>query len=183
MNFKEFIGKEIEPTPALILTINEGVVEVNIAPLVQNLLLEGSTSSRYSIDVNFRTKIKEILEAYAKITLGYVSAGLKQAGYHIKHVFEETPLRLLVSSRNWDDGEWSGIVTFSPKDGGQFFISKGFYNKDRRTVSIQSTHKCSGDSAADITKEMRNLMHSVKGEKDRHLEKLKPVPMKRGPKR
>lgn len=146
-------------------------------------LIEATTASRYAVDVNFRSQIKEILEAYAKIALGFVSAGLKQNGYHVKHVFQESPLRILISTRNWDDGEWIGVVSFNPKhDGGSFIISKGFFNKDRKTVSIQSSKKCNGDSAAEITKEVRNLMHGLKNEKDRHLEKLKPLPLKRGPK-
>ena len=90
----------------------------------------------------------------------------------------------MVSSRNWDDGEWVGIVSFNPKhDGGCFVVSKGFYNKERRTASIQSSSKCQGDSAAEITKQLRNIMHSFKGKKDRHQEKLKAVPLKRGPKK
>ena len=150
----------------------------------QSVVLEYTTASRYSVDVNFRTKIKEVLEAYAKISLGYVSAALKQNGYHIKQVFEESPLRIMVSSRNWDDGEWAGMIHFHPDhDGGTFVISKGFYNRDRNTVSIQSSVKAEGDSAADITKQVRNMMHNLRGQKDRHIEKLRPLPMKRGPKR
>ena len=146
--------------------------------------MEGNTAGRYSIDVNYRTKIPEVLENYAKIALGFASAALKQDGLHVKHVFEEKPVRILISSRNWDDGEWAALVHFHPEhDGGSFIISKGFYNKDRRTVSVQSSKKCDGDSAADITREIRNMMHSFKGQKDRHLEKLKPINMKRGPKR
>jgi hypothetical protein len=108
---------------------------------------------------------------------------MKQSGYHIKHVYESKPIRILVSSRNWDDGEWIGIVAFNPEhDKGCFVISKGFFNRDRKSVSIQSTKKCSGESAAEIVSELRTMMLSLKNEKDRHLEKLKPVPLKRGPK-
>lgn len=142
-----------------------------------------STSARYSVEVNFRTKIENVLHAFAKICLGYVSAALKQDGYHVKQIFEDNPLRILVSSRNWDDGEWVGLVSFNPKhEGGCFVVSKGFYNKDRRTVSVQSSHKCSGDSAAEVVVDLRNLMHNVKGQPDRHREKLKGVQLKRGPK-
>jgi len=42
--------------------------------------------------------------------------------------------------------------------------------------------KCSGDSASEITKQVYNMMHDLKGKPDRHAEKLKPVPLKRGPK-
>lgn len=144
-------------------------------------LVEAVETSRYSIEVNYRTKTDEALEGFAKICLGYVSAALKNQGYHTKHVFDEKPLRLLVSSRNWDDGEWAGVITWNSEHA-CFVISKGFYNKDRKTVSIQSSKKCSGDSAADLAKELHNMMHHLKDEPDRHLPKLKPVPLKRGPK-
>lgn len=145
-------------------------------------LIEAVETSRYSVEVNYRTTSKESLEGFAKICLGYISAALKNHGYHTKHVFTEKPLRLLVSSRNWDDGEYCGVVTWNDTHS-CFVISKGFYNKDRRTVSIQHSQKCSGDSAADVTKELHNMMHQLKDQPDRHIEKMKPVPMKTGPKR
>jgi hypothetical protein len=61
-------------------------------------------------------------------------------------------------------------------------VSKGFYNKDRNTISIQHSTKCSGNSASELTKELVNTMHHLKNQPDRHQEKLKPVPLKRGPK-
>lgn len=146
-------------------------------------LMEAVTSTRYSIEVNFRSSKNEMLEAFAKICLGFVSAAIKQSGYHIKHVYDESPIRILVSSRNWDDGEWIGMVSFNPNvDNGSFFISKGFYNKDRKTVSIQNSQKCKGTSASEITRDLRNMMFQLKSEPDRHAEKLKGVPLKRGPK-
>ena len=146
--------------------------------------LNEATATRYSIEVNYRSTVKEVAEMFAKICLGYVSAALKQSGYHVKHVYEDKPIRILVSSRNWDDGEWAGVVSFnSDHEGGCFVISKGFYNKDKRTVSVQSNKKCAGDSAAEIATELRNLMNTVKGEPDRQREKLKPGLLKRGPKR
>lgn len=149
----------------------------------QGILVEGTTTSRYSVEVNYRTDIKETLEAFAKICLGYVSAALKQSGYHVKQVYDQKPIRIIISSRNWDDGEWAGIVHFHPEhEGGSFIISKGFYNKETKTVSVQSRKKCDGDSAAEIAKELRNMMYSLKGVKDRHMEKLKGAPLKRGPK-
>lgn len=147
----------------------------------QENLTEAVETSRYAVEVNYRTTRQEALEGFAKICLGYVSAALKNHGYHTKHVFTEKPLRLLVSSRNWDDGEWAGVVTWN-SDHNCFVVSKGFYNKDRRSVSIQHSKKCDGDSAADVTKELHNLMYNLKGQPDRHIEKLKPVPLKRGPK-
>jgi hypothetical protein len=171
MNFKEFEN--------MFSSIKE---DTSLSDWVRSILTE-TTATRYSIEVNFRSDTKEVMESFAKIALGYVSAAMKQNGYHTKHVYDVKPLRLLVSSRNWDDGEWIVICTFNPEhDGGSFIISKGFYNKDKRTTSIQSSHKCGGNSAADITKELRNLMHSLKNVPDKHQEKLKGVNLKRGPK-
>lgn len=138
--------------------------------------------SRYSVEINYRTKKSEALEGFAKICLGYVSAALKKYGYHTKHVFTEKPLRLLVSSRNWDDGEWVGLVSWNG-DQECFVVSKGFYNKNKRTVNIQKSEKCSNESAAEIAKDLNNLMNSLKDTPNKHTEKLKPVPLKRGPKK
>ena len=144
-------------------------------------LNEATTATRYSVEINYRSTIKEVAESFAKIALGYVSAAMKQNDYHVKHVFEEKPIRILVSSRNWDDGEWVGLVSWNPEHK-CFIVSKGFYNKDRKTVSVQSSEKCKGDNAFEITKQVYNMMHDLKGKPDRHMEKLKPVPLKRGPK-
>lgn len=144
-------------------------------------LIEAVETSRYSVEVNYRTTGEEAMEGFAKICLGYISAAMKKNNYHTKHVFTEKPLRLLISSRNWDDGEWTGCVTWHPNEK-CFAISKGFYNRDRKTISIQSTQKCAGNSAAEITKELVNTMHSLKNMPDRQTEKLKAVPLKRGPK-
>lgn len=145
------------------------------------VLLEGAESTRYSVEVNYRTSMKDAQEAFAKICLGYVSAALKNSGYHVKLVFDEDPLRVLVSSRNWDDGEWVGIVSFNPQHH-SFFMSKGFYNRDRKTVSVQNSQDVKGTAASDIATELRNMMHHLKNVPDRHREKLKAVPLKRGPK-
>ena len=145
-------------------------------------LVEASENSRYSVEVNYRTTGDEALEGYAKICLGYVSAALKNAGYHTKHIYTEKPLRLLVSSRNWDDGEWTGCITWHPEHK-CFVLSKGTYNRDRNSISISKSEKCSGKSAAEISKEVINTMHQLKQEPDNHKEKLKPVALKRGPKR
>ncbi len=149
-----------------------------IKPSVIN---EGVTNTRYSIEVNFRSKSDEVLDGFAKIALGYVSAGLKQHDLHVKHVYTEKPIRILVSGRNWDDGEWVCVVTWNESHK-CFIIAKGFYNKDRNTVSVQSSERCKGDNAFEITKHVYNMMQSLKNKPDRHLEKLKPVNLKPGPK-
>ena len=123
-------------------------------------LVESVEVSRYSVEVNYRTTTDEALEGIAKITLGYVSASLKKHGYHTKHVFTEKPLRLLVTARNWDEGGHTGLVTWNPEHH-CFIVSQGFYNKGRKTVSITSSKKCSGNSAADIAKELHNTMYSL----------------------
>ncbi len=147
--------------------------------LKSGVLTEADT--RYSVEVNYRTNVNEVLKNYAKICLGYASAGLKRKDFHVRQVFEESPLRILVSSRNWDDGEWVGLVSWN-ENKHSYVISTGFYNKDRKTVSIQQSKECSANSAADIVNEVINLMHGLKEKPDRHVEKLKKVPLKRGPK-
>lgn len=147
----------------------------------QPSLLESASATRYSIEVNYRSKPDEVLEAYAKIALGYVSAGIKQHNFHVKHVYTESPIRILVSTRNWDDGEWVVVVSWNNHNK-CFVISKGYYNKDRRTVSVQHSEKCKEESAAEITKLVFNMVNDLKDKPDRHLPKLKPVPLKRGPK-
>lgn len=148
--------------------------------------LKGQTNlneadTRYSVEVNFRSRTKEILHNAAKITLGYASAALKKAEFHVKQVFEEEPLRILVSVRNWDDGEWICLVSWNSKDN-CYIISKGFYNKDRKSVSVQQSHKCEAENASEITNAVKNVMHSLKDTPDKHVEKLKKIPLKTGPK-
>lgn len=169
LNFKNWLDLEIIETTSLKQWL---------------LLTESTDATRYSIEINYRSNIKEILSHFAKICLGYVSANLKQNNLHVKHLYDVDPVRLLVGSRNFDDGEWVVAVTFNPKhEGGCFVVSKGFWNKDRKTVSIQYSKKCSGDSAAEIAKDVRNMMHELKNKPDRFKEKMKSVKMKRGPKR
>lgn len=144
-------------------------------------LNESVSSTRYSIEVNYRTNVEETLQAFAKIALGFVSAGIKQHDFHVKHVYTDSPIRILVSSRNWDDGEWVGVVSWHEKDK-CFVVSKGFYNKDRKTVSVQKSEKCKGDNAAEITKHVYNMMKDLKGKPDKHAPKMKSVPLRRGPK-
>jgi hypothetical protein len=143
--------------------------------------LNESTTAKYSVEVNYRTNTKEVLENYAKIALGYVSAIIKSHDLHVKQVYDEKPVRILVSERNWDDGEWCIVVIWNTEHN-CFVASKGFYNKDRATVSIQKSEKCVGDSASDVAKHVMNMMHNLKDEPNRHAAKLKPVPLKRGPK-
>ncbi len=138
-------------------------------------------NSRYSVEVNFRTRTEEVLLMAAKITLGFASAALKKADFHVKQVFEVTPYRILVTQRNWDDGSWTVVVSWDEKNH-CYMISKGFYSKDRKTVSVQKTEKCKAENASEIAAEVKRMLHSLKNEPDRHIEQLKKVPFKRGPK-
>jgi hypothetical protein len=144
-----------------------------------------SATSRYSVEVNFRTKQKEVLEQAGKITLGYVSAALKNHNppYHVKQNFEQNPIRIVVSTRNFEEGEWVGILAFHPTDNGKYVIANGFYNRGMKTVSLQTWKDAQGDSPAELAAEMINVMAELKGRTDRHLPSLKPVPLKRGPKK
>jgi hypothetical protein len=144
-------------------------------------LEESVDASRYSISVNYRTNPEEVLDAYSKISLGYISAAMKNYGFHTKHVFTEQPYRLIVASRNWDDGEWVGLVSWDHKNK-CFVISRGFYNKANKTASIIKTEKCAGTTASEVSKELYKLLQDFKEQPDRFKEKLKPVSLKRGPK-
>lgn len=145
------------------------------------ILNEAVSSSRYSVEVNYRSSMDEVIEGFAKLTLGYVSAAMKNCGYHTKIVFTSKPLRCLISTRNWDDGEWVGLVTFNDNDN-CFIIAKGSYNKDRKTISIHSSKKCTAKSAAEIVRELRNYMEHLKKETPRGSDTLQPAQLKRGPK-
>jgi hypothetical protein len=139
------------------------------------------TSTRYSVEINYRSKKKEVLLAFAKIILGYISAALKQNGYHIKHVFDEEPQRIIVSTRNYDDGEYTLLISYNPQQE-CFIISKGFYNQERKSVSVTNSEVAKGYSAAEIVQQVRNIMFELQKLPDRHQEKMNPVPLKRGPK-
>lgn len=142
-------------------------------------LLENS--SRYSVEVNYRSDMGEVLEGFVKLMLSYTSAGMKNCGYHVKNLITEKPFRILVSTRNWDDGEWVGVALFNDKVN-KFVIAGGFYNKDRKTVSIQEHKPTDAQSAAALCKELRNYMERLKKRSPRDSQTLQPAKLKRGPK-
>lgn len=147
-----------------------------------NTVNESAQNTRYSVEINYRTTKDESLSNYAKIVLGYVSAALKRADFHVKMVFSEKPLRVLVSARNWDDGGWAGIVSFNEKLK-MFIISKGYYNKDKKTVHVVKSEKYEGEeNAAGIASELKKMITNLKHEPDKSKEKLKGINLKRGPK-
>lgn len=149
---------------------------------VEWLINESTGSSRYSVEVNYRTQIDEVLKNFAQICLGYASAGLKKEDFHVKQVFDDSLPRIMVSQRNWDDGTWTVVVSWNPHHK-CFFVSKGFYRKETKHVSKQGESvKCPAGNASEVVKLVKNLMHKLKDEKDDHIQKLKKVPLKRGPK-
>ncbi len=142
-------------------------------------LNEGSQNSRYSVEVNFDTTKDDCLLSYAKIMLGYISAAMKKMNYHVKLVFSEKPLRLIVASRNWDDGEWVGMIAYNnEKD--HFTMSKGFYNKLHKTVSVQDTECLENPINAKILSlKLRDMMKDLEGKKDRFVLDFKKLRINR----
>lgn len=163
---------------------HEGVNMGNFKEWLEDKRLLVEDVSRYSIEVNYRTSKKDVLNAWAKLVLGFVSSALQKEGYHVKHVYTDTPMRILVSTNNWDDGAWTAMMCYNP-DKELFVISSGFWNKDRRTVSIHrdDTNRCAEDAAADLVRKLMNFMHDLRKREPRKLNTLNPAPMKRGPKK
>ena len=147
---------------------------------LKSLLSE--TSDRYSVEINYRTDMHEVLEGYAKLVLGYVMSAMKKIGYHVRHVYSEKPYRIVVAARNWDDGEWVVTLVYNPHIN-RFVMGEGFWNNDRKTVSIQSHHNLDHTSAVEIVKALTNRIVEVKKKEPRKINTLKPAPRKRGPKR
>jgi hypothetical protein len=154
----------------------------NIFNEKNNTISETIEHTRYSVEINYRTKKEDVLSGFAKIALGYVSAALKREGYHVKLIFDEEPYRIIVTARNWDDGGWCGLISYNHKID-MFVLSKGFYNKSKKTVSVTSSEKVDGEiNASNMTKKLKDVMDDLKNKKDMHKEKLKGINLKRGPK-
>jgi len=145
------------------------------------LINEKVEASRYAVEVDFRTTLDEASYGYAKIALGYVSSCLKKMGYHVKLVFTEKPLRVIVSSRNWDDGEWVGVISYNSQHN-IFVLSKGTYNKSDKSVSLHKSHALDKPfSGKSMSEKMKSLMDDLKREKP--IKKFEiNVNLKRGPK-
>ena len=75
----------------------------NFIDWVNNQVLS-EADTRYSVEVNYRTKTDEVLKNAAKITLGYASAALKKLDFHVKQIFDQEPFRIMVFARNCDYG-------------------------------------------------------------------------------
>lgn len=146
---------------------------------MHNFYSLNESANRYSVEVNYRTTLDEVIDNWSKLLLGFVSAAMKQDGYTTKRVFEDQPYRIIVSSNNFDDGVWVGVVTHNQKEG-CFHISKGFYKKDTKNVIVTQTDKCGGNSAAEVYKELKNFMYKIKDEKP-HTAKLRSIKKKTGP--
>jgi hypothetical protein len=139
-------------------------------------------ASRYSIEVNFRTSWGEAKDHFIKLVLGYVMAALKQHQYHVKHVYTVKPFRILISTKQWDDGSWVGCLSYN-NDHDSFMFSEGVYNKQRGTCTVIKTEKVTGESASDLSKEVAKKMMDLKHRHPYDGHKLNPVKQKRGPKK
>jgi len=145
------------------------------------VLNEKVESSRYAVEVDFTTTLDQASHGFAKIALGYVSSCLKKLGYHCRLVFSEKPLRIIVSSRNWDDGEWVGMITYN-EGLGMFVLSKGYYNKLDKTVDIQSKKQLDKPySGQNMAEKLKSMMMDLKKESPRPPQQLL-INLKRGPK-
>lgn len=156
-----------------------------LANLTQSfVLITEADSSHYSVEVNYRTTKKELLDAYAKLCLGFISAAMKKHGYHCKHIYSDVPIRIIIATRNWDDGEWVAILAYNPHHA-KFVLSAGYWNKDRRTVTIHepATKHLEENDAAGLVTKLVNYMHELKHKEPRKIGILKPATMKRGPKK
>lgn len=135
----------------------------------RQIINESTQNVRYSVEVNYDTSKKESLIGFAKICLGYVSACMKKYDYHTKIILSHKPYRVIVSSRNWDDGEWVGMVSYN-SELDSFVVSKGFYNKLNNSIKIKESIQIPDTySAKDIGKYMYKLMDGLKNVKDRSL--------------
>ncbi len=145
------------------------------------LINEAVESSRYAVEVNYKTTMDQAKYGFAKIALGYVSAAIKKLGFHVKMVFSEKPLRIIVSSRNWDDNEWVGMISYNSTLG-TFVLSKGYYNRMKQTVTVMRTiHLEKSPSASDMVQKLKSEMDSLKNEPERKSPQIN-FHLKRGPK-
>lgn len=145
------------------------------------LIREAVETSRYAVDVNYKTTMDDVNFGFAKIALGYVSAALKRMGYHVKLVFTEKPLRVIVSSRNWDDGEWVGMICYNAQLG-YFILSKGHYNRMKKSVNVVQSEKIDGKpSGSDLAVKLKEKMASVENLPPKKNLDIR-INLKRGPK-
>lgn len=140
------------------------------------------TSDRYSVEVNYRTSLREVLDGYAKLVLGYIMAGMKNNGYHVKHVYSERPYRIMIAASNWEDGMWVSAVLFNNQIN-KFVLANGYWNKDRRTMSVQDQKVLEGENAAEMVRKLCSHMCDLRKKDPRKINHLNPAPLKRGPKK
>jgi hypothetical protein len=146
-----------------------------------SLLNEKVEAARYAVQVEFRTTMDEANFGFAKIALGYVSSALKKMGYHVKLVFTEKPLRVIVSSRNWDDGEWVGMISYNSQQN-IFVLSKGHFNKSDKSVSVKSSSAMPKPfSGQHMSEKLKSMMDDIK-KLPAHKRQEININLKRGPK-
>jgi len=170
---------------------NDGLIVVSPEKLAEifsdyykkrySLLNEKVEAARYAVQVEFRTTMDEANFGFAKIALGYVSSALKKMGYHVKLVFSEKPLRVIVSSRNWDDGEWVGMISYNTQQN-TFVLSKGHFNKSDKSVSLKSsTAMTKPYSGQHMSEKLKSLMDEIKKLPANKRTEIN-INLKRGPK-
>lgn len=144
---------------------------------------ESIDATRYSVEVNYRTNKKQAALGFAKIALGYVSSALKSLQYHCKTIFDDSPYRVLISSRNWDDGEWVVMISYNEKF--DFFVlSKGYYNKMKKTITTVAHEKMQGEeSAAVMAKAAKDAVDELRYKKPKDNSLNNFIYLKRGPKK
>ena len=169
-SFKSFLSKnKILPflsgvTDIVGLQVEE-FVDTCTQYVTTDLLNEVANTTRYSVEVNYDSDQKNFLKGYAKIALGYVSAALKKHNYHCRLVFSEEPYRIIVSPRAWDDGEPVAMITYN-QDHNFFILSKGRYNKLKKSVTIEDKKKIDGDitphnMTTKIKKDIDEMKHKI----------------------
>lgn len=149
----------------------------------RQLLLE-RTGVRYAVDVNYRTNMSEVLDHFSQLSLGYLKKALNNHGYNVKQVYSAKPYRLIVSTRQWQDREWVGVVNFD-EETAHFVWHEAVYDKGRKTAKIPEGHskKLKGRSASSLFEEVHPMLKELKDRPLRYGEPMNPAPRKRGPKR
>lgn len=142
------------------------------------------TGVRFAVDINYGTDMGEVIDHYSQLCLGYLKKAFNNHGFPVKQVYSVKPYRLIISTRQWQDREWVGIVNFDEPTS-SFVWHEGLYDKGRKTAGIPdgASKKLSGKSAAALFDEIMPLLRALKDKPLRYGENLKPALRKRGPKR
>jgi hypothetical protein len=145
----------------------------------KSIVSEAVQNVRYSVEVNYDTSQEDAVSGFTKICLGYISAALKKMEFHTKIILTQKPFRVIVASRNWDDGEWVGMISYNDELD-CFVVSRGYYNKMNKTVRVEKTVQMPLEySAKDISKYVFQMMKDLKGVKDKHSPEHRKVHLRK----